>query len=239
MATSHPSPPATTSSTSPPRGLDWRSVLVASVIALVLTVAAGLVVFLVTGSARPAGWALLGSLVLNALTYVVAAWFVASRRRVALAGLGLRPAPARFVLLGVAAGLAVKGVTIAVLLLLRRSGVAVGDAQASLFDLAEGSAAMLLGIVLVGGLLIPFAEELFYRGVWYEGLRPHFGFLPAALASALVFAAVHGLTVVFPVAFVLGLLNAWLYRRSGSLWPAVAAHVANNTSAFLLAAIIG
>lgn len=51
------------------------------------------------------------------------------------------------------------------------------------------------------------------------------------LGSALIFAAAHGFTVVFPVAVVLGIATALVYHRSGSIWPAVALHVVNNSVA--------
>ena len=59
---------------------------------------------------------------------------------------------------------------------------------------------------------------------------------PAALISGLVFGSVHapsGPTTVIPLA-VLGVAFAWLYDRTGSIWPPIAAHVINNGLALLI-----
>ena len=40
------------------------------------------------------------------------------------------------------------------------------------------------------------------------------------------------------VAFLLGVVNAVLVERSGSIWPAVVTHATMNTTAFALAALI-
>ena len=58
------------------------------------------------------------------------------------------------------------------------------------------------------------------------------------LGSALVFALAHGVSIVLPAAFVLGVINAMLLRRSGSVWPGVVAHGVNNALVFGLTAIL-
>jgi membrane protease YdiL (CAAX protease family) len=58
------------------------------------------------------------------------------------------------------------------------------------------------------------------------------------LVSALVFAVAHGISIVLPAAFVLGVVNAVMLRRSGSVWPGVIAHAVNNALVFGLAAIL-
>ncbi|NMF65453.1 hypothetical protein DP113_26555 [Brasilonema octagenarum UFV-E1] len=44
---------------------------------------------------------------------------------------------------------------------------------------------------------------------------------------ALIFAIAHGITV-FPAALLVGLITAEIYRRSGSVWPAVVVHIVYN-----------
>lgn len=94
----------------------------------------------------------------------------------------------------------------------------------------------LVGIATV--LVAPLAEETFFRGFMFTGLR-RYGFFWAALASGLLFSAAHinpgGLV---PLALV-GMLFAWSYARSGSLWTSIYAHLTFNLVSFVaLTAIV-
>jgi uncharacterized protein len=91
--------------------------------------------------------------------------------------------------------------------------------------------------VLTAGVLLPFGSELLFRGIGYGALR-RYGVVAATLGSAVLFAAVHGPTVAAVEALVLGLVAAQLYERSGSLWPAVAAHTAFSLTGFALTAVL-
>lgn len=92
-----------------------------------------------------------------------------------------------------------------------------------------------LGLVLAGvSIAAPLGEELFFRGFMQRGLEVHRGGPRAIVVTAFVFSAFHldpvGLTARFELGVLFGLL-AW---RAGSLWPAIAAHAANN----LISAVI-
>jgi len=69
------------------------------------------------------------------------------------------------------------------------------------------------------------------------GLR-RYGLIVAVVLSAVLFGAAHGLNVVGITAAVLGVLNALLYDRTRSIWPAVVAHAINNTIVFVSAAVL-
>lgn len=69
--------------------------------------------------------------------------------------------------------------------------------------------------------IVSLWQELFFRGFVYQFLRGRFGRNTAILLSALLFAAFHLAPLNAIGAFVLGLVTAWLYERSGSLWPAI------------------
>jgi membrane protease YdiL (CAAX protease family) len=98
-----------------------------------------------------------------------------------------------------------------------------------------------LGSVAVAAFLIviaaPVSEELFFRGFMYGGLRRSMSLLPAAAISAAVWGALHlgagNIGVAVQLA-VFGVILAWLYERSGTLWAPVLAHAINNTIAFVL-----
>jgi hypothetical protein len=96
-------------------------------------------------------------------------------------------------------------------------------------DLVFGSVSALgfslAGIVLVG----PFFEELVFRGFLYGTLRGRFSRAAAVLTSAGLFSLVHGYSLVgFLSVFWSGVVFAWIYEKSGSLWPSIAAHGTGN-----------
>lgn len=96
-------------------------------------------------------------------------------------------------------------------------------------DLVFGSRAVLAcslaGIVGVG----PFFEELVFRGFLYGTLRGRLVPMAAGLVSAGIFSLVHGYGLVgFLTVFWSGVAFAWIYEKSGSLWPCIAAHGAGN-----------
>lgn len=105
-------------------------------------------------------------------------------------------------------------------------------------ELGVGDPNLLIAIsaVVVIGLVAPVTEELFFRGFVFAGLRSRWSLWPSAIAVGLIFGIVHaptGLTAVVPLAG-LGVALCWLYERTGSLWPCVAAHVVNNGLALLV-----
>jgi membrane protease YdiL (CAAX protease family) len=85
--------------------------------------------------------------------------------------------------------------------------------------------------------IVPFCEELFFRGFFFGGMRRRLPFPVAAVISALLFGAVHlgdaNLIAGLQLAF-LGLVLATVYERTGSLWSNIAIHAVNNGIAFAL-----
>jgi membrane protease YdiL (CAAX protease family) len=87
-----------------------------------------------------------------------------------------------------------------------------------------------LGLIL-GGLMLaaPFCEEFVFRGVLQRGLlsarrSPAF----AVVVAAAVFSGFHLDPIGFAARFELGVVFGLLFLRTGSLWPGVLAHSANN-----------
>jgi uncharacterized protein len=90
-----------------------------------------------------------------------------------------------------------------------------------------------VGFLLLGVLVAPVAEEAFFRGMLFGGLRRQLSMIPAALISGVVFGVVHfasGAAAIPPLA-ILGVVLCLLYERTGSILPGLAAHTLNNTLA--------
>lgn len=88
--------------------------------------------------------------------------------------------------------------------------------------------------ILAQAVIAPFAEELCFRGLLYTRLRSGMPKLLACIFSSLVFGLVHGTAIWFFYAFLLGLVMAWLFQRTGSLWASILFHMAFNGIIFLL-----
>lgn len=97
-----------------------------------------------------------------------------------------------------------------------------------------------LAIVLAGvSIAAPLGEELFFRGFMQRGLELHRGAPRAIVVTAFVFSAFHLDPVGLTARFELGVLFGLLVWRSGSLWPAIAAHSANNLISSVLFLLSG
>lgn len=82
-------------------------------------------------------------------------------------------------------------------------------------------------------LLPSVAEEIYFRGFCQTSLAHRAGVTPAILLTALLFALAHGNVWYLHLYFGLGCFLGWIYEKSGSLWPAIAAHFINNTWTFI------
>ncbi|HEX3510739.1 MAG TPA: CPBP family intramembrane glutamic endopeptidase [Solirubrobacteraceae bacterium] len=95
-----------------------------------------------------------------------------------------------------------------------------------------GTGVLSAGLVCV---VAPMAEEMLFRGYMFSALRNWRGTQTAAVLTGLLFGAVHAGSApvldLVPLA-VLGYGLCLLYRRTGSLYPCMAAHSLNNSVAF-------
>lgn len=85
-------------------------------------------------------------------------------------------------------------------------------------------------LVLAAGLLIPFAEEVVFRGLMMRQ-QERKGLLLAAVASSIAFALAHGVPLSVVGILPLAYLIARAVQHSGSLWNGVLVHAFNNTLA--------
>jgi membrane protease YdiL (CAAX protease family) len=157
--------------------------------------------------------------------------------------LGLNPVSAGWLAVGAAAGfVAGPGGLLGVALLVRLMGDRLRLENRQLDFLAPGGAgaarpwAAVVGMVLVAAVLGPVAEEVLFRGVVYPGLRNALGPWVAVPLSSALFGLGHRYMgwVAVGVTAAMGVIFALLTELSGSLWPAVLAHVLVNTKLALV-----
>lgn len=218
----------------PGRRADWgpADIVLGIVLVLGAVIFGGLIVFAIAGTSGLD--ATIGSqLVLEAAFFGTALYF-ASRNRSVRAGidaLGLRrPAPGW----GGPTALAFLGYLAFAIaftqFVARPEQTNVAD------DLGFGQStigAIVAAILIV--IVAPIAEETFFRGFVFGGLRSRLPFLAAAVISGLIFGSVHLTTGNVAAAFqlsVLGAVLAWLYERTGSIETTIAVHMVNNALAF-------
>ena len=94
------------------------------------------------------------------------------------------------------------------------------------------SVVILTGLAIV--FMAPIAEEVFFRGFIYGGLRRYLNLPVAGLISGLLFSFAHGDPgLILPFAAI-GLVLAYLYERTGSLLAPIVVHFAFNIISFLV-----
>ena len=171
----------------------------------------------------------LGSALLP-IALLAAAWlFGARRHRVSLDFLGFRSASltsmAWLPLVTLSIGLSTTAVYA---LLAQWLGIDILVPDQGLEEIAALDGVALLPTFAIIGLLAPFAEEVFFRGFLLAALASVIGGLRGALVSSAIFSVAHlNVGTLVPI-FVMGMLLAWLYLRTGSIWPPFVAHAAQN-----------
>ena len=98
--------------------------------------------------------------------------------------------------------------------------------------MAEGTPVLVL---LASVFLAPVVEEIVYRALAYGTMRKAMPVWAAAVISALIFGISHGTAVSFVYATVLGVLLAYFYEISHSLWVPVLLHFGFNFGSIFVA----
>jgi len=161
--------------------------------------------------------------------------FAILRRRLAWAEIGLRPLPAGW-LVG-SAGIAVAAFAVSILITMGVQSLMAETPRNPQLDLIAPDGFSWSGLLITlasVGAIVPFAEELFFRGLVYGWLRRRMSVWLAASVSALGFAGLHGIWWLIPALALLGIVLALIYERSGSIWTAVITHGLFNSFTTLL-----
>lgn len=169
-----------------------------------------------------------------ALAYVIAA--VRQKGRGVVADLDLR---FRWIDVPLGVGIAFAGLVAAGIVGVVVSWLVGEDQNAAIAELVEesqGDHGLTFWIVLVavgGAVLVPFAEEMLFRGLWWNSLLKR-GSSPvtALVVSSLLFTAFHLEPLRSPVLFVLGLALGWGRMWTGRLGTAIVTHGVVNALAF-------
>ncbi|HBE86066.1 MAG TPA: CPBP family intramembrane metalloprotease [Lachnoclostridium sp.] len=88
--------------------------------------------------------------------------------------------------------------------------------------------------LLASGFMIPFAEEIIFRGLGFAALKEKLPFWLSAALSAALFGLYHGNLPQGAYAFLIGLAVAWLYEISGTLLAPYLFHVSANLLSLLV-----
>jgi len=89
-------------------------------------------------------------------------------------------------------------------------------------------------IFLFAAIILPIGEEFLFRGLILHGFLSRYRATTAIVASALLFAFMHGNPWQLVAGLFMGTFLAWCFVRTRSLIPCFFAHIANNSIAFLL-----
>lgn len=98
------------------------------------------------------------------------------------------------------------------------------------FDLSTASPVlMILAVCIVG----PIAEELVFRGMIFGKLRRAFSFWPAAIISGIMFGVFHMNIMQGVYASVLGVLLAYVYEKTQTIFGSIFFHIVFNASSYI------
>jgi membrane protease YdiL (CAAX protease family) len=118
--------------------------------------------------------------------------------------------------------------------LLALLGDAIGFHGTTSIALHHRSTAVVLLLTWIAVVIAPWMEEVSMRGFLLSGLWSRIGFWPAAIASSLVWAGLHGVSGVLVPFTVEGIVLCWIRRRTGSTRTGIALHASQNVVASLV-----
>ncbi len=85
--------------------------------------------------------------------------------------------------------------------------------------------------------LVPFVEEVTFRGLGFSLLRPY-GAWVAILGTGLLFGLSHGLVLSLPIIIVFGCVLAWIREQTDSVFPGMLLHGTFNLVALVAAVTV-
>lgn len=200
----------------------WLGVVMLALIDAIL-----LIITLQGSRASRAEFAQSAGILLLELAYLLPVFLIFAWRRIHWKYLGFRKFESK--VMGLGCGLLIGSYVIILLHNLILLGLGIdtqGEAILRFMEMLESPG----WFFLVGVVFAPFVEEIFFRGFLFQGFRQKYGWVSAMLLSSAIFAAAHlDLASLIPT-FILGLLLAYLFHRSNSIWPGIILHFLVNGS---------
>jgi uncharacterized protein len=95
----------------------------------------------------------------------------------------------------------------------------------------HAGAFLLNGIVI--STIVPFTEELFFRGLGVRALG-FIGGITAVVITGVAFGLSHGILGALPPLVLFGIALGWVRLRSDSVWPGMIAHGFYNATGILI-----
>ncbi|MFB8342776.1 CPBP family intramembrane glutamic endopeptidase [Brucella cytisi] len=202
----------------------WPEILIGLVTYAVLLVSFGLLMGLLPSN-DPVVLGVVGS---TAGGFVGVGAFTAaySLRIRNLRSFGFRPVSPRWLLIATGVGIIGYGINL-IIQFAYLAWFGSSDPQGILHAAARGGPLPFLLSFLGGAIFTPFGEEILFRGVVANALNRYDAFAGIVL-SAIIFGLAHGVGVILPVAIMVGILSAILFRATGSVWPCVILHCVYN-----------
>jgi len=181
--------------------------------------------FIITLRGSKAELAQSAGIILLELAYLLPVLLIFAWKRIHWKHLGFRKFEPK--VMGLGCGLLIGGYLIILLHNLILLGLGIdtqGEAILRLIEMLESPR----WFFLVGVVFAPFVEEIFFRGFLFQGFRQKYGWVRAMLLSSAIFAAAHLDPASLIPTFILGLVLAYLFHRSNSVWPGIILHFLVN-----------
>lgn len=224
-----------------PKVWSWVDItlITLSSVLLILLGAWTLASFINAPAQEPGSLPLVYTVSLTALEAVglVASIFVFGilRKKLSWADIGIKPTSRRWIIWALLTSVAVIPILSIVALAIQLAlGLPTGNPQLNFLVPDQFNWLGAIGMIFFGGVAVPIAEELYFRGLLYHWMRQRLGVWIAIPLSSVFFGLLHGDIAVAGATFVIGMVLAWFYERTRSLWASIAIHIFNNTFSLVL-----
>jgi membrane protease YdiL (CAAX protease family) len=192
---------------------------------VVMLVLIDVILLIITLQGSRAELAQSAGIILLELAYLLPVILIFAWKRIHWKYLGFRKFEAR--VLGLGCGLLIGAYLIIILHNLILLGLGIdtqGESILRLIEMLESP----VWFFLVGVVFAPFVEEIFFRSFLFQGFRQSYGWKRATLLSSAIFAAAHLDPASLIPTFVLGMVLAYLFHKSNSVWPGMILHFLVN-----------
>ena len=222
---------------------NWREILAIIFLTIIIVLLGSFVLYklyeLVAGSANSDYYFLINSALpaaLEAAAILISVYLIGIRRNgLTWQAVGLTPVSRNWQIIAVLLGLLIlPSVGLIAMMIQLVLGLPLGNPQLEFLLTDNISIPGVLIMLVFGGVIVPIAEEIFFRGLLYSWLRQNLKIWPAILISSALFGVLHGEISIAGATFLMGIILAWIYEKSTSLWPAISIHIINNSIKLLV-----